>query len=148
MVWKPHVTVAAVIRDAGGRFLLVEETVDGRVVLNQPAGHLEPGESLQEAVRRETLEETGWRFEPEGVVGVYRWEKPDGEATFLRVTFHGRATGRTAGGPLDADIRRVLWLSEAEIRDSQARLRSPMVWRCVEDFLAGRHHPLNLLREV
>lgn len=144
MVWKPHVTVAALIEDNEGRFLMVEEQVGGRTVLNQPAGHLEPGESLLDAVRRETLEETAWTFEPQSLIGVYRWENPANGETFLRAAFSGRATAHHGERSLDADILRTLWLTPAEIEARAPALRSPMVWRCIADYAAGRGHPLDV----
>ena len=146
--WFPHVTVAAVA-EREGRFLLVEETIDGRRVINQPAGHLEPGESLLTAVRREALEETAWHFEPEGIVGVYRWEAPDGE-TFLRVAFRGRLLGHDASRALDPVIDAVRWLTRAELERARAesRLRSPLVRQCIEDFSTGCDYPLTLLRDL
>lgn len=148
MVWKPHVTVAALAQDDTGRFLLVEERADGRTVLNQPAGHLEPGESLIEAVCRETLEETAHRFEPEALLGLYRWQHPGNGKTFLRATFLGRASAKAEDRQLDDGIIRALWLTRAEIAAQQDRLRSPMVWRCIEDREAGRRYPLDLLQDL
>jgi 8-oxo-dGTP pyrophosphatase MutT (NUDIX family) len=147
IIWKPHVTVAAVAED-GGRFLLVEEYIDGRALLNQPAGHLEEGENLLAAVIRETLEETAWHFQPTALVGLYRWRQPDKGSTFLRATFSGRCTGHDPGRRLDADIRCVHWLSPQEIRQQSASLRSPMVLRSLEDYLAGHAYPLTLLNDV
>ena len=141
MATPPHITVAAVAaRDR--RFLTVEEEVDGRRVYNQPAGHWEPGESLVEAVVRETREETALRFVPQALVGVYQWTRPGGE-TFLRFCFCGRVEG---GGeaPLDPDIRAVHWLSRAQL--AARPLRSPMVLRCLDDYLAGRRCPLDRLQ--
>lgn len=147
MPWRPNVTVAAVI-EQDGRFLLVEERVDGRRVLNQPAGHLEPGESLVEAVVRETLEETARPFEPLGLVGVYRWRPPAADTTFLRFAFHGRAGAREAGRALDAPILDTPWLAPQALRDHPEALRSPLVLRCIEDYLAGRRYPLEVLVEL
>ena len=140
-------TVAAVAED-GGRFLLVEEYIDGRALLNQPAGHLEEGENLLAAVIRETLEETAWHFQPTALVGLYRWRQPDKGSTVLRATFSGRCTGHDPGRRLDADIRCVHWLSPQEIRQQSASLRSPMVLRSLEDYLAGHAYPLTLLNDV
>lgn len=148
MVWKPHVTVAALAQDDSGRFLLVEEHADGRTVLNQPAGHLEPGESLIEAVTRETLEETGCHFQPEALVGIYRWENAARGKTYLRATFAGTVSGAEPDRPLDEGILRALWLSRAEIDAARQRLRSPLVWRGIEDHDAGRRFPLDILQEL
>ena len=146
MTWKPHVTVAAVIHRQG-RFLMVEEEADGRLVLNQPAGHLEAGESVVAAAVRETLEETAWRLTPEGVVGVYRWSAPGGR-TYLRLALHGTVEGHDPERPLDDGIRRALWLDRAQLAAEAHRLRSPMVARCVDDYLAGRRYPLELLHDL
>lgn len=146
MVWKPNVTVAAVIeRDA--KFLLVEEDADGTVVLNQPAGHLDEGESLLEAVARETLEESAWHFEPEVLIGVYRWSHPVKGITYLRFAFAGRALQHDPTRALDDGIRRVLWLTADEIRAQTHRHRSPQVQRCMNDYLAGQWYPLSLLKD-
>jgi 8-oxo-dGTP pyrophosphatase MutT (NUDIX family) len=147
MQWHPHVTVAAVA-ERDGRFLCVQETVDGRSVINQPAGHLEPGESLVDAVVRETLEETGWTFAPLGLVGLYRWRvSPDG-ATYLRLTFHGELVAHDPTRALDTGIDSVLWLSHTQLARAGSRLRSPLVLRSLADYLAGRRYPLSLLQEL
>lgn len=147
-VWKPHVTVAAVVERAG-RFLMVEETAEGRRVLNQPAGHLEPGESLLEAMVRETREETGWEVEGLALVGIYRWSHPDhSEKTFLRVTFAARALAHDPDRALDTGIHGTLWLTCDELAASLGRLRSPLVLNCALDYLAGRRYPLELLRDL
>jgi len=141
-IWKPSVTVAAVI-ERQGKFLLVEERIDGRLVLNQPAGHLDPGESLVEACAREVMEETAHPFEPTALVGVYRWHYPEKDVTFLRFCFKGNLAGQLSR-PLDKEIVRLHWLTADEVKDRQAQHRSPLVQRCVEDFLAGRGFPLEL----
>lgn len=139
-----HVTVAAiVVRD--GRFLLVEESVGGRHVLNQPAGHWEAGETLLEAAARETLEETGWEVEPTALLGVYEFEPPELGYGFLRFAYLARPLRHHAGRPLDPGIARALWLTPDELRAQRERHRSPMVQRCVDDALAGRQHPLSLI---
>jgi 8-oxo-dGTP pyrophosphatase MutT (NUDIX family) len=142
-VWKPSVTVAAVI-EKGGKFLLVEEMIDGRRVLNQPAGHLDPGESLAEACRREVMEETAHPFEPTGLVGIYRWHYAPKDVTFLRFCFRGRVRDAEQR-PLDPQILALHWLTPAQITDRRDEHRSPLVQTCVEDFLAGRHFPLEVL---
>jgi 8-oxo-dGTP pyrophosphatase MutT (NUDIX family) len=141
----PRVTVAAIV-ERDGRFLTVEESVDGVRVWNQPAGHLEPGESLAAAAIRETREETGYRFVPEALVGVYLWQPPEGPA-YLRHAFAGHVFGEPAG-TLDADILAVHWRTRGELAAPHAPLRSPLVLRCVDDWLAGRRHPLDVLRTV
>jgi len=144
--WTPHVTVATVVvRD--GRLLLVEEAIDGRQVLNQPAGHLEPDESLAAAAVRETLEETGWTVRLSAFIGTYQWTAPDG-TPFLRFAYAAEALSHDPGRPLDTGILRALWLTPAELKADPARLRSPLVWQVVADYLAGQRHPLSLVKEV
>jgi len=143
-VWQPSVTVAAVI-ERNGKFLFVEERIDGRLVLNQPAGHLDPGESLVAACAREVLEETAHRFQPTGLVGVYRWHYAAKDVTFLRFCFRGSVSGEDKGRKLDKEIVKLHWLSPAELESRKADHRSPLVKKCVEDFLAGRRFPLDVL---
>jgi 8-oxo-dGTP pyrophosphatase MutT (NUDIX family) len=143
MVWKPDVTVAAVI-ERSGRFLLVEERIRGRLVLNQPAGHLEDGEALLDAVVRETFEETAWQFTPESLLGIYQWRSPRGHTT-LRFAFIGSVQGYDAQRQLDPPIVTTHWFAHAEIAQRAARLRTPLVLRCIEDYLAGRRLPLDAL---
>ena len=143
MVWKPDVTVAAII-ERSGRFLLVEERIRGRLVLNQPAGHLEDGEALLDAVIRETLEETAWQFTPEALLGIYQWRSARGHTT-LRFAFTGSVHGYDAARPLDPPIVTTHWLAREEIAQRAARLRTPLVLRCVEDYLGGRRLPLDVL---
>ncbi len=147
MIWKPNVVVAAIV-ERDGKFLLVEEKADGRLVLNQPAGHLDDGESLLDAVVRETLEETAWHFSPEALLGVYRWTHPEKRITYLRFAFIGRVTRYDEKRTLDREIVRTLWLTPEEIRAEQARHRSPQVQRCLNDYLASRRYPLELLSEL
>jgi 8-oxo-dGTP pyrophosphatase MutT (NUDIX family) len=144
--WKPSVTVAAVIEQHGRYLLVEEETADG-LRLNNPAGHLDPGESLLDAVAREALEETAYPFRPEALIGIYlaRVVRPEGDVTYLRFAFAGRL-GELTSHPLDDGIVRTLWLTPDEVRASVARHRSPLVLQCVEDHLAGRHHPLDVLQ--
>jgi len=146
-VWKPTVTVAAVMERAG-RFCLVEEEADGRLVYNQPAGHWEPGESLVAACEREVLEETAHRFRPTALVGIYRWLNAAADVTFLRFAFTGEVLGEEPGRALDREIRRVLWLGPDEIRAAADRHRTPLVMACIGDFLAGRRYPLELLHHL
>ena len=143
MAWKPpSVTVAAVI-ERDGRFLLVDETYEGRRVLNQPAGHLDPGESLVQACRREVMEETAHHFEPTGLVGIYRWYYAPRDITFIRFCFRGKV-GSAEDRPLDKEINSVQWLTAAELKARGAEHRSPMVQQCLDDFLAGRDFPLDV----
>jgi 8-oxo-dGTP pyrophosphatase MutT (NUDIX family) len=143
MVWKPDVTVAAVI-ERSGRFLLVEERIRGHLVLNQPAGHLEDGEALLDAVIRETLEETAWQFTPEALLGIYQWRSPRGHTT-LRIAFSGSVQAYDAARPLDPPIVTTHWLAHEEIVQRAARLRTPLVLRCIEDYLGGRRLALDVL---
>lgn len=147
MSWKPDVTVAAVV-ERDGRFLFVEERANGRVVLNQPAGHVESGETFIEAVARETLEETGWTFEPQAVVGVYLWQPETLSRTFLRVAFAGALGGHDPARPLDRGILRTRWLERDQLLAAQPKHRSPLVQRCVDDYLAGARYPLELLTHL
>lgn len=147
MIWKPHVTVAALV-EREGRFLMVEEEVDGAIVYNQPAGHLEQGESLTEAVIRETLEETGWHFLPTALVSIYRWMKPADGGTYLRFCFAGQCERHDPARPLDTGILRAVWMTPDELRQIAPQLRSPMVLRCIDDYLAGHRHPLDLLADL
>ncbi len=142
-----HLTVAAIIEKAG-RFLLVEEIIKGKNVLNQPAGHVENGESFLAAVRRETLEETAWHFEPEAVTGIYRWRLPGTEETYFRHCFCGQVVAFEAERQLDSDILRTVWLSLDELQQQRERLRSPLVLRCLEDYRAGARYPLDLYHDV
>lgn len=146
--WKPSVTVAAVIaRD--GRYLLVEEHTPEGLRLNNPAGHLEPGESPIQAVVREVLEETGRAFEPQAIVGIYlsRFTRPASgdDVTFLRIAFAGAVGDLLPGRALDPEIVRTLWLAPDEIAAQRARHRSPLLLRCIDDHGAGRSYPLDLI---
>lgn len=142
MSWNPEVTVAAIV-ERSGRYLLVEELIAGQLVLNQPAGHLENGETLVEAAIRETREETAWRFRPQALVGVYLWSKPDTGRSFLRFAFCGTVDQHDASQPLDRGIQRALWLTRDQLLAQTARLRSPMVMRGLDDYLKGRRLPLD-----
>lgn len=143
--WAPHVTVAAIIHHEG-KFLLVEEKIDGKCVINQPAGHLENNESLIDAVVRETLEETRWEFVAKYISGIYRWVHDNGE-TYLRICFVGDAIKEHKKLNLDTGIERAVWLTEKEIR-GEANLRSPLVLKSVEDFLNGTQYPLSLIQDI
>ena len=144
--WKPSVTVAAVI-EQDGRFLLVEEHTSDGLRLNNPAGHLDPGESLLQAVVREVLEETACTFAPSHLVGIYiaRLQRGSEDITYLRFAFAGRVGPPEPGRALDDPIVRTLWLTPAEIEASRERHRSPLLWRCVQDHRAGRCYPLDAL---
>lgn len=146
--WKPSVTVAAII-ERDGRYLLVEEHTPEGLRLNNPAGHLDPGESPVDGCRREALEETTHAFEPTGLVGIYlsRFQRPaSGEdITYVRFAFCGTLGDAVAGRSLDRGIVRTVWLTPDEVRASRDRHRSPLVLQCMEDHLAGRRYPLELI---
>lgn len=155
-LWKPNVTVAAVVEGMGphvGRYLMVEEETRDGLRINQPAGHLDPYESIVDAAIRETLEETAHPFTPTGLLGVYlsqvmktKRDEPLEPITYLRFAFVGTADAPIAGRALDEGIVRTLWMSLDELRASRARHRSPMVMRCVEDHASGKPlAPLSLL---
>lgn len=143
-IWKPNVTVAAVI-EQDGRFLLVEEETDDGRRFNQPAGHLECREALVDAVAREALEETGYRFVPRYLVGVYSWRNEAKDVTYLRFAFGGDIVGHDVGRKLDDGIVAARWLTPDEIRASADRHRSPLIVRCIDDWQAGRRYPLELI---
>jgi 8-oxo-dGTP pyrophosphatase MutT (NUDIX family) len=156
--WSPSVTVAAIVCDGeagseGARYLLVEEHTPEGLMLNNPAGHLEPGESPQQGVVREALEETARHFEPDTLVGVYlsRFVRPAREGrdaedvTYVRFAYGGRAGDELPGRSLDTGIERTLWLTLAEVRASVTRHRSPLVLRCIEDHAAAVRHPLGVV---
>jgi 8-oxo-dGTP pyrophosphatase MutT (NUDIX family) len=147
MVWKPRVTVA-VVAERQHRFLMVEEDVQGGVRFNQPAGHLEDKESLVDAVIRECLEETAWRFQPEALVGIYRWRNSRNGDTYLRVTFCGHCVSAEPHRALDQDIVAAHWLTLDEIQSLSDQLRSPLVLRSIHDYLHGKRYPLDVLVDV
>ncbi|CAG4885049.1 Phosphatase NudJ [Georgfuchsia toluolica] len=144
-IWKPNVTVAALV-ERGGRYLLVEEETNDGIRLNQPAGHLDENESLVAACARETLEESAWQFVPTALVGVYQWRRPQGDVTYLRFAFAGTLGMFDAQRKLDSGILRTVWMTPEEIRATQDRHRSPLIWQCVEDHMRGRRFPLDLVR--
>ena len=146
MIWKPHATVAAII-EREGKFLIVEENVEGDIVYNQPAGHLEPNESLVEAVVRETREETAWHFQPEALVGIYLWQQPNTERTFLRFAFCGKCEDYQDNQALDEGILRALWMSKNELLQSK-KLRSPMVIQNIDDYNCGKRYPIDIISTV
>jgi 8-oxo-dGTP pyrophosphatase MutT (NUDIX family) len=147
MIWKPNTTVAAIV-EQNGQFLLVEEETADGIRLNQPAGHLENGETLLQAVVRETREETAYQFQPEALLGIYQWKHPAKDLTYMRFAFMGSVTDHQPQQKLDDGILRAVWLSAAEIRDSAAIHRSPQVLICVEHYLAGQRFPLTALTHL
>ncbi|MDH5784267.1 MAG: NUDIX hydrolase [Chromatiales bacterium] len=143
--WRPHLTVAAIV-EQGGKFLLVEEVPQGRSVFNQPAGHVEEGEAILAAIVREVAEECCRHFTPEALVGLYRWRSPHNGVTYLRAAFCGSLSEPDPQLVRDSDIIGDSWFSRDEL-DRQP-LRSPLVLRCIDDYLAGRRLPLDLITEL
>ncbi|MGL5632261.1 MAG: NUDIX hydrolase [Azovibrio sp.] len=141
-VWKPSVTVAAVV-EQDGKFLMVEEEAEEGIRFNQPAGHLEPGESLIQAAVRECLEETGYHFQPIDLVGIYQWTSSKNGVSYLRFAFRGKVLGHEPEQQLDDGIIAPRWQTPEQIRAGQEVHRSPLVLRCVEDCLAGTSFPLS-----
>jgi 8-oxo-dGTP pyrophosphatase MutT (NUDIX family) len=147
MGMNPDITVAAIVEE-DGRFLVVEERINNRLVFNQPAGHVENGETLIEAVAREAREETAWKFTPHALLGVYLWCNPRTGRSTKRFAFSGRVTDHNAAQPLDRGIVRTHWFSRKDMLDHERRLRSPLVLRCVDDYLGGRALPLRSVATV
>ena len=145
MVWKPHVTVAAII-ERDQRFLLVEEETSNGLAFNQPAGHLEPNESLIDAVKREVNEETAWQFTPEYITSIQLWRKNPDASSFLRVCFVGQCSDHQKGQKLDEGIIATHWLTRDEIANKKSQLRSPLVLTTIDQYLSGERHPLSLLK--
>ncbi len=146
-IWRPHVTVACVIAD-GDRYLVVEEEVSGRLAYNQPAGHLDDGESLLAAAVRETLEETGWTVTLQHLIGVHQWRSTEHGDAVIRFSFAAQAMSHDPARPLDTGIRRALWLTRAEIAALGDHLRSPLVLLSIDAWLAGQRLPLDTLSYV
>ncbi len=147
MIFKPHTTVATIVEN-DGRFLFVEERVRGELVLNQPSGHLEADESLLAAARRETLEETGCRVEPSGLVGIYQWQDRGSGRCFLRFTFAAALCSHDPAAVLDDGIERMCWLTRSELEAQTLPLRSPVITRSLADYAAGRGGSLSLLNWI
>ncbi len=147
-IWKPNVVVASVVENEG-RFLVVEERdEDGRLVINQPAGHLDRGETLTAAAARETLEETAWHTEPLALVGIYTYPRPGTDILYMRYCYYSRALRHDPGRALDNPVERVCWYTRDELLERRHMHRSPLVLRCIDDFLAGRWYPLELIQHM
>lgn len=144
MTWTPHATVAVIVEDDMGRFLMVEESSNGRIVFNQPAGHVEEDEAILDAVCRETLEETGWQVEPLHFLGIYTYKAPANGVTYYRFCYAARAI-RHVTDQLDDGIIAAHWLSLDAIRELGRKLRSPLVLKCIEDYRNGRRFPLDVV---
>jgi 8-oxo-dGTP pyrophosphatase MutT (NUDIX family) len=147
MVWKPHVTVAAVIQQ-DDRFLFVEEETSSGLQFNQPAGHLEENEDLITAVKREVNEETAWQFEPEAIISIQLWRQTLDTPSFMRFCFSGHCHSHNPNQPLDEGIVATHWLTHEEIIARQNRVRSPLVLICVEEYLKGQRYPLSMLKAL
>jgi len=146
VTWTPHATVAVVVHQ-DNRFLMVEEMRDSLPVFNQPAGHVEAGESIIQAACREALEETGWQVEPASLLGLYTWRAPANGVTYYRFCFVADAIEHKTN-ELDSDILAAHWLDLETLRAPETRLRSPLVMRCIEDYLSGRRFPLSFISEL
>ncbi|MET0282198.1 MAG: NUDIX hydrolase [Steroidobacteraceae bacterium] len=144
MTWRPDLTVAAIVQH-DHRFLVVEELIRDCLVFNQPAGHVEDGESILEAVIRETLEETAWQFTPRQLLGVYQWRQAQSGQSFLRMAIIGDVTGHDPARSLDTGIVAAHWMDRDALLAQPQRLRSPLVMRCIDDYLAGQRHSLSAL---
>ena len=147
MRWSPHITVAAVL-EKDQQFLFVQERIDGNYVLNQPAGHLEDNETLLQATCREVLEETGWHYQPTSLVGIYHWKSPADAETFIRFCFTGKLLAHDAARELDNVIEQVLWLSRDDLQTRLHEMRSPLVARCIEDYLSGSRIDLSVINHI
>lgn len=146
MTWTPHATVAVVVEDAHGRFLMVEEHSSGEVVFNQPAGHIEEDEDILDAARRETLEETGWDIELQNFLGFYTYKAPANGVTYYRFCFIGKARQEVTS-ELDTGIIAAHWLSLEDIRQLGDKLRSPLILKSIEDYRRGRCFPLDVIAD-
>lgn len=144
--WQPHLTVATVV-EKDGKFLMVEEVSSNKLVINQPAGHIECNESIVSAAIRETLEETGYKVKPTHLLGLERWHKPHSQHTFFRYTLAASVVKHHRQLPLDSGIVRCLWLSYPEIIRHKIRLRSPMVESAIRSYLNNNLYPLSILAE-
>lgn len=147
MTWTPHATVAVVV-ERDGRYLLVKELSHGEIVYNQPAGHIEEGESILDAATRETLEESGWEVDLKSIIGLYTYKAPSNGVTYYRICFEAKAIKKVTN-TLDQDILSEHWLSYDEIRslENQNLLRSPLVKTCIDDFKSNQRYPLTMIKE-
>jgi len=146
MSWAPHVTVAAIIEN-DGKFLFVEENTETGIKLNQPAGHLEPNETIIDAVIRETQEETAHTIKPQHLIGIYRIYSNDNNCTYLRFCFYATVISFDENQALDPDIIRTHWMTESDIKKNQEKCRSPLVLQCISDYITGQQYPLSLLHD-
>jgi 8-oxo-dGTP pyrophosphatase MutT (NUDIX family) len=144
MIWRPDLAAAAIVQ-RDNRFLIVEERIRGALLFNQPAGHVDDGESIVDAAIRETLEETAWHFVPRHLLGIYLWRNPANGQSILRVAITGEVTSHEPGRRLDRPVVAAHWMEREALLAQQARLRSPLVMRCIDDFLAGHRHDLAAL---
>ena len=145
--WKPHVTVASIV-EKDNRFLCVKELIDGIEVINQPAGHLDPNETLFDAVIRETQEETGYTVNPEYLVGIYQWKHPTKDKTFLRFVFSATVQDHDPEQDLDTGILEAIWPTMDELISDQVTLRSPMVIQAINDYKQGKRYPVDLVQDL
>lgn len=146
MTWKPNATVAVIIENEG-KFLFVEEFSNDQLVINNPAGHIEANEGILEALVRETLEETGYRVEPQNLVGFYTYTAPHNGTTYYRFCFSASIIEKIENATIDPDIENILWLTLNEIKQAKSRHRSPLLMRCLNDYLSGKRYPLDLIYE-
>lgn len=146
MSFTPHITVASIV-EQDGRFLFVRERTSRGIVINQPAGHLDPEETLEQAAVREVLEETGWHIEPYAITGLYLYKAHNG-ITYQRLCFAARALGAKENAQLDKEIIEPLWLTKQELLAEQEQWRSPLVMQCLQDYLSGPHYPLDMLKGI
>jgi len=149
MIWYPHLTVATIVERDGSFLLVEEETVDtkqmNRMVFNQPAGHLDEGETLQQAAIRETQEETGWLVKPTALLGISLYRSPNNGVTYQRVSFIAETVDYNSEQPLDEGIVRAVWMTLAEVESHEGQLRSPMVLEDLRRYISGEKYPLSLI---
>lgn len=142
--WPPHLTVACIVED-NQRFLMVEELSHGRLVINQPAGHLEPGESMVQAAIREAFEETGWQVEPTHLLGIFRYTAAASNITYYRTSFIAKPVSHDPTAKLDEGIQRALWMTYDELLAAKDRLRSRLVLDNIKQYLVGVRYPLSVI---